>query len=84
MRNNNKNIIVRADYYPNGEIIPLSVTFLGGKSYFVDAIINIENNFETNKVFYYCLVKDKKIILSRQKNTWFVEDCSEKPWKNHL
>ena len=69
------NIIVRADYYPNGEIIPLCVTFSNGESFFFDIITNIEKDFETNKVLYYCLSKNTKIILSRQKNTWFVEDC---------
>ena len=69
------NIIVRADYYPNGEIIPLCVTFSNGESFFFDIITNIEKDFETNKVLYYCLSKNTKIVLSRQKNTWFVEDC---------
>jgi hypothetical protein len=50
-----KNIIVRADYYPNGEIIPLCVTFSNGESFFFDSITNIEKDFETNKVLYYCL-----------------------------
>ena len=67
-----KNIIVRADYYPNGEIIPLCVTFSNGESFFFDSITNIEKDFETNKVLYYCLSKSTKIILSRQKNIWFI------------
>ena len=69
------NIIVRADYYPNGDIIPLCVTFSNGESFFIDSITSLENNFETNKVFYHCLSKSTKIILSRQKNLWIVEDC---------
>ena len=69
------NIIVRADYYPNGDIIPLCVTFSNGESFFIDSITSLENDFEANKVFYHCFSKSTKIILSRQKNLWFVEDC---------
>ena len=68
-------IIVRADYYPSGEIIPLCVTLPSGESVFLDAITTIENDFETNKVLYHCLAKGNTIILSRQNNTWFVEKC---------
>ena len=38
----NKKIIVRVDFYPNGEIIPLGITDSIGNSHYIDKIIRIE------------------------------------------
>ena len=73
-----KNIIIRADYYPNGEIIPLCVTFSNGDSFFLNRITKIENDFHERRIIYHCSIKDKKICLIYQKNVWIVEYCTGK------
>ena len=65
--------IIRADYYPNGEIVPLGITDCQGNSQYLRTIKKIEEGNE-NLCYYECVTsKDKKILLSFSNNKWIVE-----------
>ena len=66
-----KKIIVRADFYPGGEIIPLGITDAIGNSQYIDKIIRIEK--ENNQMRYICLSSKKKIILIYRNGVWKYE-----------
>lgn len=68
----NKKIIVRVDFYPNGEIIPLGITDSIGNSHYIDKIIRIEKR-RRDEINYICLCSNKQIILTYKNGVWECE-----------
>lgn len=69
------NIIVRADFYPDGSIIPLCITFENGISMYIhqiketEKIVGKSGSWEYN---YHCFLKDKEFFLSYKNNMWYI------------
>ena len=65
--------IVRADYYPNGEILPIGITDEQGNSTYIKGVVKTcHSNNEC--CVYECITNNKKIIhLRLEKNKWIVE-----------
>ena len=66
--------IVRADFYPNGEVIPLGITDNYGRSFYVTRIIQIQR-IGINEIAIECIIDSKHYILSLKNNIW---NCKEK------
>lgn len=72
--------IVRADYYPDGNIIPLGITDLSGATSYIDRICSIEKEVcKEGQVSYkfLCLSNKKKLMLIFENNKWncsFIEE----------
>lgn len=69
----NAKIIVRVDWYPNGLMVPLSITMDDGATVFFDKVLNISaKNCDNNKnrVTYRCLSKNKEFMLLLYDNEW--------------
>lgn len=74
-----KNIIVRADFCPNGEIIPISITFIH-KNTMPDSIMISKSHIIKTKDNYKkfcCNAAGKDFILSFNNNHWTYEDMNE-------
>lgn len=69
----NDKIIVRVDWYPNGLIVPLSLTLDDGATVFFDKVLNIPEkdcDNRKNRMTYRCLSKNKEYILLLRDNEW--------------
>ena len=79
-----KNIIVRADFCPDGKIIPISVTFLhksGGCDSIMlknSKIIKIRSNYKK----YACNAAGKDFYLSFDGTKWTYEDLNDVAYSN--
>ena len=56
--------IVRADFYPNGEIIPLGITDCHGNSIFVNRVIKVIKITENNIYFKCSASGNRELLLS--------------------
>ena len=68
-----KYYIVRADFYPDGNIIPLGITDKSGKTIFIDQVQKMERKSFGPKQYEYifsCLVSKKEVILRFIDNKW--------------
>lgn len=63
--------IVRADFYPNGDIVPLGITDLSGKSVYVQNIIKA-TKISSNKYQIDCIANNRKITLIFKGLSWIV------------
>lgn len=65
--------IVRADYYPSGEILPIGITDEQGNStYIKDVVKTNRSNYDC--CVFECISNNKKIFhLRLEKNKWIVE-----------
>lgn len=66
--------IVRADFYPNGEIIPLGITDCHGNSLYVNKITETVKTKENNIRFKCTSSGGRVFSLSFVKNKWTVSD----------
>lgn len=67
----NKDIIVRTDTYPSGEIIPLGITDLEGKTQYIDKVTKKEVSKESVK--YFCVSNSELFVLIYKEGLWFLE-----------
>lgn len=65
--------IVRADFYPNGEIIPLGITDCHGNSIFVNRVIKVIKITENNIYFKCSASGNRELFLSFAGGKWTVE-----------
>ena len=65
--------IVRADFYPNGEIIPLGITDCHGNSIFVNRVIKVIKIAENNIHFKCSASENRVLFLSFAGGKWTVE-----------
>lgn len=65
----NENYIVRVDFYPNGDIIPLGITDKFGETHYVNSIKRITHNNE-NEYLVECLIEESEFILKLKNNEW--------------
>ena len=66
--------IVRADFYPNGEIIPLGITDCNGNSIYVNKITET-TRIKENNIRFKCSVSEGRVfLLSFMKNRWAVSE----------
>lgn len=67
------NYIVRADYYPNGEVVPLGITDHNGNTlYFKE--MEMSRSPGVNSFRFVCLTSsNKKITLLYSEGKWNVE-----------
>lgn len=70
-----ENIVVRADYYNDGNILPISVTY-NGKTYPISKICDIETKIYMNdiQIQFICYLNNKKILLINRKNSWIIDE----------
>lgn len=63
-------LTVRADYYNDGTIIPISICY-NGNSYLIDSI---KKTIKTNRhqYEYICKSKDLELVISYRDNKWNV------------
>lgn len=66
--------IVRADFYPNGKIIPLGITDCNGNSIFVNKIIETIRTKENNIRFKCSASGGRVFFLFFVKNKWTVSE----------
>lgn len=66
--------IVRADFYPNGEIIPLGITDCYGNSIFVNRVIETIRTKENNIRFKCSVSGDRVFFLFFVKSKWIVSE----------
>lgn len=66
--------IVRADFYPNGEIIPLGITDCHGNSIYVNKITKTTRTKENNIRFKCSVSGGRVFFLSFVKNKWTVSE----------
>ena len=68
------NYIVRADYYPNGEVVPLGITDGQGNSLFLKKI-KAYRELEDNSLSFECLTNSNQtVILSFIDGKWVVKE----------
>ena len=68
--------IVRADFYKNGKIIPLGITYESGRNVIIKKIIsenNIISSNQENMCNYKCLTDNGIINLTYRNNAWHLE-----------
>lgn len=68
-----KKIIVRVDFYPTGEIVPLGITNLNGNSQYIDKIIKIEKHNHRGELKFFCLSNGTSIVLVYKMGVWYKE-----------
>ena len=66
--------IVRADFYPNGEIIPLGITDCHGNSIFVNRITETVRIKENNIRFKCSASGSRVFLLSFVESKWTVSE----------
>ena len=69
----NNYYIVRADFYPDGNIIPLGITDRSGKTMFIDQVMKMERKSfgsDQHEYIFSCLVNREEIILRFIDNKW--------------
>lgn len=66
--------IVRADFYPSGEIIPLGITDNQGYSHYLK-IVKMNKNVENGARNFECVsTSGKKFVLALSNNRWTIEE----------
>ncbi len=65
------NYIVRADFYPNGDILPLGITDCSGDSMMIQSAKPI---FGDKKRFNCTTCDGKQVLIAFENGRWFVED----------
>lgn len=72
-----KKYIVRADFYPNGQINPLGVTTFDGRTIYINHVIfyktEILENGSTQNIFH-CCTNDGLLTLGFTNNQWNLID----------
>ena len=68
----NKRIIVRADHYPDGYIMPLGFTDSSGKTIYIDRVLDI--NIDNSRIMYRCISKEKEYNLFYSNCKWDLEE----------
>lgn len=63
--------IIRADFYPNGDIVPLGITNTRGKTIFIKKIDKIERSGEEYR--FFCSTNEFNLLLTLRNNTWTVK-----------
>lgn len=68
----NKNIIVRVDIFPNGDICPIEITKNNGQSIIINRVINIKKNMINGvlSIDFICKTHNKVIILRKTNDSW--------------
>lgn len=64
-------VMVRVDFYPTGEFLPLGITNSEGNTQFIDKIVKIEKHSKTNEIKYYCISDDNPIVLVYRMGIWY-------------
>lgn len=64
--------IVRADHYPNGEIIPLGITNLHGETLYIDRVIE-NKKVDSCTYFFHCKSKEKDFFMTYHNNKWNID-----------
>lgn len=61
--------IVRADFYPNGQIIPLGFTDDSGKTFYVNRILSVSYK-KTGEEIVRCIISNRKHTFVLKNNKW--------------
>lgn len=71
-----KSFIVRADFYPNGEIIPLGITDSHGDTDFVQKSKEVFSSGNSMKCFE-CVTKRGQFFLKFKNGKWYVDNIKK-------
>lgn len=63
--------IVRADFYPEGDIVPLGITIVGGDTIYVTRVIEKKQKC-INEFEFKCLTRYGECTLTLTNNKWSV------------
>ena len=66
-----KEYIVRADFYPNGKIMPLGITKSSGETIYIKKSIENKSEF-SNQVEFICFTEKGQYKLLFKKNKWYI------------
>ena len=69
----NEIAVIRADYYSDGRIIPLIITFSDGKSEFISAVKKIQREENGKKYIVYCSTPRRDLELHFHDLKWRIE-----------
>ena len=71
--------IVRADFYPNGYILPLGITDNSGRSIYINKITKMKKRISTSgdEYVFYCESKDKSFVLRFKNFLWDIYDADK-------
>lgn len=72
-----KQYIVRADFYPDGTILPLGLTDKSGNTKYIDRVKKIISKTYVDNLLEYkftCVSNNKEIVLIFKNNIW---ECIE-------
>lgn len=69
----NEIAILRADYYSDGRIIPLIITFSDGKSELISAVKKIQREDNGKKYVVYCSTPSRDLELHFHNSKWRIE-----------
>lgn len=69
----NMNYIVRADYYPNGEIVPLGITDYQGNSLYLKKLTTTKRAGKQEFRFECLTSNGQRIVLLFLRGRWIVE-----------
>lgn len=73
--------IIRADFYPDGRIMPLGVTDDCGNTSFIKKIIKVEK-ISLNKYKFYCITDNGDMLIIYNKGEWrCIKNNIQKPTK---
>ena len=65
--------IVRADFYPDGQVLPLGITDIEGNTQYLERTISINRIGKTDYSFDCITTCKKKIKLSFLEGKWIIE-----------
>lgn len=66
-------IIVRVDYYPDGQIIPLGITYSSGESIYINRVLSVTKDLSSMTTTFRCKSKDEEFNLIYANFKWFKE-----------
>ena len=66
-----KEYIVRADFYPNGKIMPLGITKSNGETIYIQKSIETISE-SSNQVEFICFTEKGQYKLLLKKNKWII------------
>lgn len=70
----NEIAVLRADYYSDGTILPILLTFSNGKSEMISSVKSIRREENGKKHIVHCATAAREIILCFQNAKWSVEN----------
>ena len=69
----NEIAVLRADYYKDGTIIPILITFSNGKTEAISSVKKLKREDNGRRYVIHCTTPARELILHFQNAKWVVE-----------